>query len=590
MPTQRYKSFEELARVQRKQRSAAALRAFPQVAETERVWVQFDVAAQAESSAARECRSIVLGWLGKGFEDRLPRRARLGRPFSHREGDASCRAVRIRSPEKDVWALQVERMSDPGGHVAASITVASHRGHPARIGVEVHDRSVVPGAAVKEYPSGLVAEIAGRIPLLQNGKRFVCDPIMIDTEEAMRGFLNRLEDPARDMPFAVASIPPDRPDMNLLADQWTALARALAGLAVVWVLPVQMTFRLSDTVGKPLSVYMGSWRFYRPGFNDRADQWQHPLVVVNRLSEEGGPNMATTQFRRLAAEERLRFGSGDRDTLGFDAIAGEADAAPRGTLRLVALLRHAIRRDSAVTGEERSPAEGTNGSARPDAVPGSGSRHDGAGAEGRSGAGEGMRVLRRKLTEALDKARKRGDRYEQAQQNVEAAGRENEELRTRVEQLTGLVRSLGGDPDAAIPFPATWDQVADWCDQSLAGRVSLTGPARRELNGAEFRNVGLAARCLSWLGRDYRDGRLRGGAPDLHGRIGDIDEGVFNLPCGGDSFECVWNGNRHTVDWHIKNGTGTRDPRRCLRIYYFWDDDTRSVVVASMPAHRRTAR
>jgi len=60
--------------------------------------------------------------------------------------------------------------------------------------------------------------------------------------------------------------------------------------------------------------------------------------------------------------------------------------------------------------------------------------------------------------------------------------------------------------------------------------------------------------------------------------------------CGGDSFECVWNGSRHTVDWHIKNGTGTRDPRRCLRIYYFWDDDARSVVVASMPAHRRTAR
>ena len=491
------------------------------------------MAAQAEPSAARECRSIVLEWLGKGFEDRLPRRARLGRPFSHREGNASCRAVRIRSPEKNVWALQAERTPDPGGHVATSITVAGLRGHPARIGVEVHDRSVVPGAAVEEYPSGLVAGIAGRIPLLQNGRRFVRDPIVIDTEEAMRGFLNRLEDPARDMPFAVALIPPDEPDMDLLADQWTALARALAGLAVVWVLP-------------------------------------------------GGADMATTQFQRLAAEDRLRLGSGDRDTLGFDAIAGEADAALGGTRRLVALLRNVIRRDSAVTAGERSPAEGTNGSARPDPVPGSGSRRD--------GAGEGMRVLRRKLTEALDKARKRGDRHEQAQQRAEAAERKNEELQTRIEQLTGLVRSLGGDPDAAIPFPATWDQVADWCDQSLAGRVSLTGSARRELNGAEFRNVGLAARCLSWLAREYRDGRLRGGAPDLHGRIGGIDEGVFNLPCGGDSFECVWNGSRRSVDWHIKNGTGTRDPRRCLRIYYFWDDDTRSVVVALMPAHRKTAR
>ena len=208
----------------------------------------------------------------------------------------------------------------------------------------------------------------------------------------------------------------------------------------------------------------------------------------------------------------------------------------------------------------------------------------------RSRVGEGGSGLRRKLAEALDKARKRGDRYEQERQRAEAAEREIQELRRRVEQLTGLVRSLGGDPDAAIPFPVTWDQVAEWCDQSLAGRISLTASARRELNGAEFLNVGLAARCLSWLGREYRNGRLHGGAPDLHGRIEAIDEGVYNQPCGGDSFECVWNGSRHTVDWHIKNGTGTRDPRRCLRIYYFWDDDDRTVVVASMPSHRRTAR
>ena len=596
MPPQRYKSFEELARVQREQRSASASRASAQVEGAERLWVQVDVAAHAEPSAVRECRSLVLEWLREGFGDRLPRGARRHRPFSHRERDALCRAVRVRSPERDLWAVQVERMPGPGEQVATSLTVASLRGQPTRIGVEVHDRSVVPGAAVEQYPSGLVAEIAGRIPLLQNGGPFVRDPILLDTEEAMGGFVNRLVDPARDMPFAVVSIPPEEPHADKLANRWTALARALAGLAVVWVLPPPMTFRLSDAVGRSLSVFKGAWRFYRPGFNDRAEWARHPLVLGDRLSDERGLAAATTQFQRLAAEERLRVGHGDRDTLGFDAIAGEAAATPRGMQRLVALLRKAIRRNAAVSAGQRSPANGTNGSTRPDRVPRSRSRHDGAavaaeqGKEARSGAGEGVRSLRRKLAEALDKARKRGDRYEQAQQRAEAAEAARDQLRQRVEQLSGLVRSLGGDPDAAIPFPVTWDQVAEWCDQSLAGRVSLTGSAKRELNGAEFLNVGLAARCLSWLGREYRDGRLHGGAPDLHDRIAAIDEGVYNLPCGGDAFECTWNGNRHMVDWHIKNGTGTRDPRRCLRIYYFWDDDTRSVVVASMPSHRRNAR
>ncbi len=589
MPTQRYKSFDELARVQREQRSASARRACAHVEGAERLWVQVDVAAHAEPSAVRECRSMVLEWLREGFGDRLPRGARRHRPFSHRERDASCRAVRVRGREKDLWAVQVERMPGPGEQVATSLTVASVLGQPSRIGVEVHDRSVVPGAAVEQYPSGLVAEIAGRIPLLQNGRPFVRDPIVLDTEEAMGGFVNRLVDPARDMPFAVVSIPPEEPDTDKLADEWTALARALAGLAVVWVLPPPMTFRLTDAVGRSLSVFKGAWRFYRPGFNDRAEWARHQLVRRDRTSDERGLAATTTLFQRLAAEERLSLGHGERNALGFDAIAGEAAAAPRGTQRLVAFLRKAIRRDAAVSGGQRSPATGTNGSARPDPEPKSAAAAERE-TKARSRVGEGGSGLRRKLAEALDKARKRGDRYEQAQQRAEAAEGERDELRKRVEQLAGLVRSLGGDPDAAIPFPVTWDEVADWCDQSLAGRVSLTGSARRELNGAEFRSVGLAAQCLSWLGREYRDARLHGGAPDLHDRIAAIDEGVYNLPCGGDSFECTWNGSRHTVDWHIKNGTGTRDPRRCLRIYYFWDDDSRSVVVASMPSHRRNTR
>ena len=589
MPPQRYKSFEELARVQREQRTASARRASPHVEGAERLWVQMDVAAHAQPSAIRECRSMVLGWLREGFGDRLPRGARRHRPFSHRERDASCRAVRVRSRERDLWAVQVERMPGPGEQVATSLTVASLRGRSTRIGVEVHDRSVAPGAAVEQYPSGLVAEIAARIPLLQNGRRLVRDPIVLDTDEAMGGFVNRLVDPARDMPFAVVSIPPEEPYTDKLADEWTALARALAGLAVVWVLPPPMTFRLTEAVGRSLSVFKGAWRFYRPGFNDRAEWARHRLLRRDRLSDERGLAAATALFQRLAAEERLRVGHGDRDTLGFDAIAGEAAATPRGTQRLVALLRRAMRRDPAVLAGQRSTASGTNGSARPDHVPRSTAAAERE-TKARSRVGEGGSGLRRKLAEALDKARKRGDRYEQERQRAEAAEREIEELRRRVEQLTGLVRSLGGDPDAAIPFPVTWDQVAEWCDQSLAGRISLTASARRELNGAEFLNVGLAARCLGWLGREYRNGRLHGGAPDLHGRIEAIDEGVFNQPCGGDSFECVWNGSRHTVDWHIKNGTGTRDPRRCLRIYYFWDDDGHTVVVASMPSHRKTAR
>ncbi|MDE2677612.1 MAG: hypothetical protein OXI76_06875 [Gemmatimonadota bacterium] len=523
----------------------------------------------------------MLDWLQESFEDRLPRRALRHRSFSIREEGASCRAVRVRGAGKDQWALQVERSSGPGRQVVTSVTVASVLGRSTVIGIEVHDRSVVSSDAVLEYPSELLAEIAGRVPLLQNGRRFARHPIVLDTEDAMNSFLQMLVDRGRDMPFAVVSVPPEEPDVEMLEEQWRGLARALAGLAVVWVLPPAMTFRLSDTVGKPLSVFLGAWRFYRPGFNDRADRARHPLVLWNRLTDERGLGLTTRQFQRLAAEERQRFGRGDRETLGFDAIARTAVGAGRGPARLVSFLRNRIWGAAAGSaGPGRTPREerrGTRGTRGAD------------GAAAATGAAEETPLLQRKLKQARDKAQVRATRYEQAKQRADAAERERDVLRRRAEQLAGLVRSLGGDPDAEIPFPATWDEVAAWCDQSLEGRVSLTGSARRELGGAEFLDVGLAAQCLSWLGYEYRDGRIDGGDPELHGRISEIDDGVFNLPSGGDSFECTWDGRRHTVDWHIKRGANTRDPRRCLRIYYFWDDDTRRVVVASMPAHRRNA-
>lgn len=64
--------------------------------------------------------------------------------------------------------------------------------------------------------------------------------------------------------------------------------------------------------------------------------------------------------------------------------------------------------------------------------------------------------------------------------------------------------------------------------------------------------------------------------------------GIRNEPCGADAFCIDWQGERREVKWHIKNGGNTRDPARCLRIYYFWDEAGRQVVIASMPAHIRT--
>ena len=94
-----------------------------------------------------------------------------------------------------------------------------------------------------------------------------------------------------------------------------------------------------------------------------------------------------------------------------------------------------------------------------------------------------------------------------------------------------------------------------------------------------------AARCLLWLANEYRDSRLNGSSGDLRKPL---ESGIQNDRVGGDSFEFKWNDRNVPVEWHIKNGGNTHDPRRCLRIYYFWDDESQTVVIVTMPAHIRT--
>ena len=112
----------------------------------------------------------------------------------------------------------------------------------------------------------------------------------------------------------------------------------------------------------------------------------------------------------------------------------------------------------------------------------------------------------------------------------------------------------------------------------------LSSKARRGVKAPLFEDVGMAARCLLWLANDYRQGRLEGNS-DLRNSM---EGGLKNEPCGADGFKFDWQGRQIDVAWHIKNGGNTRHPERCLRIYYFWDEGSQRVVIASMPAHIRS--
>jgi hypothetical protein len=100
-----------------------------------------------------------------------------------------------------------------------------------------------------------------------------------------------------------------------------------------------------------------------------------------------------------------------------------------------------------------------------------------------------------------------------------------------------------------------------------------------------FADISLAARCLSWLATTCLDRRVNGGG--VLANI-PIESGVENAPCGSDTFTYDFQGRKVTVDWHVKDGGNTRDPTRSFRIYYGYDDATQQIIIADMPAHRRS--
>ena len=188
------------------------------------------------------------------------------------------------------------------------------------------------------------------------------------------------------------------------------------------------------------------------------------------------------------------------------------------------------------------------------------------------------------LATKLKSTREEAEYFLAENQDAEArAGKREKQLdeaKARVARLEEQLRSHGH-----TPLPNGWGDFVGWCERELAGSLVLSPRARREIKGARFADTPLAARCVLWLASEYRDGRLNGAGASLR-----IEEsGIRNEPCGGDKVPLKWGGANRFADWHLKNGGNTRDPARCLRIYYLWDEETRQVVIASMPAHVRSA-
>jgi hypothetical protein len=197
-----------------------------------------------------------------------------------------------------------------------------------------------------------------------------------------------------------------------------------------------------------------------------------------------------------------------------------------------------------------------------------------------------IEALERQFTEQSAELDYFDAEHKDAIDRAEAAEEQARASAYRIQQLQQQLEDLGRNVDDQLELPEVWGDLANWCDVHLAGRVALSPTARHSIKAPDFNDIQTSARCLLWLATNCRNRRLQGGEGSLREEL--VETGVRNAHCGADQFDLYWQGQLYTADWHIKNGGNTRDPTRCLRIYYFWEPNTHQVVVADLPAHRRT--
>lgn len=515
------------------------------IRERELLRVAGQLVGDDSAAAAHAARREVLKWAAAQIGEQLPGVAIEGRPFEHLRGGRTCIGTGFSDDRRALWALRVDR---PDANVAqrtwTTDVVVGHApgGSSALFSLRLLASSPEANLQVEPAVPGLVRQIVANCGLLQGGNSLADSPWQIASEADAQELVAAVLNPGRAVPYLVCSVPEreSQPALNT-----ALLAKVTLGIAKVVVVPAAYTWVLTQHLGKPLSVYNGAVRAYMVGFTYDANPYAHRLFFIDPKPSEERAKATLTALRWLAANDsvrRLRLGA---DVLAFSAVR-EAS---------LDVERQHLEKTGSADSEQLRAAQGQ------------------------------IDALKDDVRRALETQQWLSDEHTAIEEHAQSLEQQLRGAQFRIQQLLGQIKARGDEPDAGIRLPDSWDAFADWCDEVLSGRVALSARARRETKSAGFDDPHLAARCLLWLANEYRDSRIYGASGDLRKPV---EEGIHNERCGADSFEFLWDDRRVPVEWHLKNGGNTREPRRCLRIYYFWDEESQMVVVATMPAHIRT--
>ncbi|WP_257386403.1 hypothetical protein [Tahibacter caeni] len=501
----------------------------------------------AEMSAVR-ARTMLLDWL-KEQKVKVPAEAYDGQGFELDETTTrhpvsvevggECWAMQFDKPEKNrpsrVWRTEAVLYTKERALVGISLTLLDPSG------VEDYRGSSIPR---------IIRTITDKIGLWDDGAVLSAVPSRMYSKGDADRLVQLLEQPARSRAVVVVS----RAENGASLLDPDNLAGRLAGVAHIVDLHPLASRELTRRLGSSLSVYGPAVRVYRPGFNaDSAATFHHPLF----LSDSWRHRIHALNMRidELATEETAR--------------AGEESVPTFATVRRwIADRRVKEARDSAESNSVQLMALVEQENAR----------------------------LKEELKEVWNQAFV-ADQETTAAKTLVAEHEEHiRQLKTRIRWLDERVSSLTKSSQGEVvtdEVPDTWDDLEDWVNERLGGKVYVLPAAAKAARRSAFEDIPFCYRVLRMLGDVYQPMRSAS-TPE---RKQSFDEACADLrveisPVGvavsshrtKDSYRALWNGQRVPLDMHVK-GSNSRRQQDGFRLYFYYDENQDAVVVGSFPIH-----
>ena len=152
------------------------------------------------------------------------------------------------------------------------------------------------------------------------------------------------------------------------------------------------------------------------------------------------------------------------------------------------------------------------------------------------------------------------------------------------------------EPPAQAQSTKEWQlsDIGEWAAAN-ADRIVIMPRAIAATKRSTFEQPALLFECLELLATEYT--QVKTGKADRFAfknkaeSLGlDFGGSVEPSVAGemGDLYFVRWHGRRQFLDQHLCKGNA-RDPRFCMRIYFFYDEDTQKVIVGHMPSHLPTS-